>query len=689
MLAAPPPPPPVQQVERDYAAMSQRGLFELLDKQAKHFPQAAFQYAHLLTNEERRDRILRQAFATAATRDREAARQHIAAVIDRPWLGDISFFDALAIASMLVKDSQVYARKLLLAASVKNPSAALRELRSYIGMPFGQEVFEEAALFAPDEAASLASGSSSLASDLLSALRASELPEVKILAELAANRRLDQPTRAAVAVFSRQMVRGELSLARAIRIAGSSSTYFVTLARIRISASGKEAQFFDRVLENYSQTLLRAFQQAKAPARQVQMRKLSAPDLYLLLTYGRTEEDAKLFSVIFDDFLMPKLRKKAGGLAQLLHETRSLNLRTFVSMAIFHHRLDTFLAMAGSSSEQARLLARCMNDIDKSEQPLEQTVLAAEIIDNTARPETWKRLKEAVQSAYQRSRQAGDAKAQTMYGLLAARLVQKPPARELPPDDPFRRIAKLYRPYFKAPDRLDASSLFNEAGNTCIERYFFYNDDDGVESFDSFRLSYASDPAWRIEDHGWYVRITGKSRGRRIEIYANVPVDLGKAENAAKAEEANSRQHALAKLLSENGLEPSVIVHRGHSYHVAKTLAYLTKSAQIVFLGSCRGMHEVDSVIESAANAQIIVTRGTGSLTVNDPFLKALNDYLLGGVSSVEWAAFWKSQKPRLGNNGLFEDYVPPYRNSAAILLAAYHDFLADDPQTADRADQH
>src|ERR1035438_10134827 len=55
------------------------------------------------------------------------------------------------------------------------------------------------------------------------------------------------------------------------------------------------------------------------------------------------------------------------------------------------------------------------------------------------------------------------------------------------------------------------------------QRHFFYDDDDGVRSFESFRKTYQRDPAWEIEDRGAYVRLTGHGPdGRRIEIFANV-----------------------------------------------------------------------------------------------------------------------------------------------------------------------
>ena len=119
-------------------------------------------------------------------------------------------------------------------------------------------------------------------------------------------------------------------------------------------------------------------------------------------------------------------------------------------------------------------------------------------------------------------------------------------------------------------------------------------------------------------------------------------------------------------------MTPHFIVHRGHALHVDKTIAQIPRAAELVFLGSCRGLTKMQQVMEMAPQAQVFVTRGIGSHSINDPVLHALNGALLSGA--VTWESFWRQMELRLGRNALFADYVPPHKNAAAQFLRAYHE---------------
>ena len=82
------------------------------------------------------------------------------------------------------------------------------------------------------------------------------------------------------------------------------------------------------------------------------------------------------------------------------------------------------------------------------------------------------------------------------------------------------------------------------------------------------------------------------------------------------------------------------------------------------------------SVMALANRAQMIATRGVGTTSINDALLLAINDELLSGAKTLDWERFWRTQESKLGGNPMFRDYIPPSRNAAAIMLAAYYDYL-------------
>jgi len=108
---------------------------------------------------------------------------------------------------------------------------------------------------------------------------------------------------------------------------------------------------------------------------------------------------------------------------------------------------------------------------------------------------------------------------------------------------------------------------------------------------------------------------------------------------------------------------------------VPETIARMPRTVALVYLGNCGGYTLLDSVFTHAPEAQVITTTGVGTISVNDPFLKTLNDYLLREPAG-DWDAFWERAAARLGRNPRFADYVAPDHNAGALFLRAYQRFL-------------
>jgi hypothetical protein len=147
----------------------------------------------------------------------------------------------------------------------------------------------------------------------------------------------------------------------------------------------------------------------------------------------------------------------------------------------------------------------------------------------------------------------------------------------------------------------------------------------------------------------------------------------------ADLREAASGDEAAASISAElvrRTLTPMMVVHRGQSFHVEKTLGFVTPAARLVVLGSCRGVPEIHRVIEASDRAQVIATRGVGAMEINDSILKGLNTRLLSADGQIRWADFWREQQTRAGKSVLFREYLTPDRNEAAAFLRAYYQAL-------------
>jgi hypothetical protein len=150
---------------------------------------------------------------------------------------------------------------------------------------------------------------------------------------------------------------------------------------------------------------------------------------------------------------------------------------------------------------------------------------------------------------------------------------------------------------------------------------------------------------------------------RTIAIYAN------------KFTEDAQGSTDIDDVLRQRRVTPSVIVHRGHSTYVAQTIEQVPATAALVYLGNGGGSALLDTILKKAPKAHMLTTKGLGTLTINDPLLQALNDYLLRG-KDMTWQSFWRQAEATLGRNPRFMDYVPPDKNAGAIFLTAYRSFM-------------
>ena len=555
------------------------------------------------------------------------------------------------------------AERAVLEAGLRNPSLALRESSQYLPLAGGTRLFERFARAAPDQAMGIASGTTATARAVRELMLASRSPELMLLARLAEDASIDLPRRGRVAILAGRIARGELSLESALKIAESTPKFFATVLDMRAAGAdaGADPAALDRTLENESLVLCQAAQQSLDSLLANDLTRFRAIDLYALLAAGRAEASPHVFAAVFDKLLLPKWKSepdKGHSLIAWLDRTGNWELRDFAAGALAAGRFGALLSIEGP--EVASRLAR---GVDLSGDPLKEAMRLAEIIDSIDSPALKQRMSAIVSQEYARCREAGDARGATLYGLLAAKLS-------------IDAIGAPYLPFLRSSATLDTALLFGEA-NDCIERYFFYDDDDGVASFASFRASYSHDPAWEIEERGPYLHLIGRGpAGRRMEIFANVPIDTHLPANRALEGEAARRQQAIETVLAERGIAPTIVVHRGHSFWVERTLSYLSKSTRLVILGSCGGVTQIHAVIEASHDAQTIATRGVGETEINDAIMKAINDRILQGERTIRWESFWPDLRTRWGKSALFREYQPPDADSGTVLLRAYRRYL-------------
>jgi len=207
----------------------------------------------------------------------------------------------------------------------------------------------------------------------------------------------------------------------------------------------------------------------------------------------------------------------------LLAQVNEVRLRPFVKAAAKFHRLDAFLATVASAPERWAVVARCFSGLEHASDSIIQAAYAAAILDTISDGQRLRLLRDVLRNEYRRVERSQDQRGLAVDGWLAAQLVQR--SGGMPDAPALTTIAQRYRPYLPDRHAIPFAQLFHNGLN--VQRHFFYHDDDGQGSFQNFLAQYRAAPAWHVEDHGPFVRITSSGADRRIVIYANKPTDDG------------------------------------------------------------------------------------------------------------------------------------------------------------------
>jgi hypothetical protein len=217
------------------------------------------------------------------------------------------------------------------------------------------------------------------------------------------------------------------------------------------------------------------------------------------------------------------------------------------------------------------------------------------------------------------------------------------------------------------PFQVKYQDLADTSGRV-VQQVFFYGDKDGIESFASFMGQFMNKPDWKILKNDQWVEIRSLI-GKPVWIYANLPLENKDGDDPdAKA------QVMLSEYLSAQGLTPSIVIHRGHSYHLKYTIEQLPKSAKIIVLGSCGSYQNLNAVLSVCPEAHIVSSKEVGTRLVNEPILKIINETLRKG-ESIQWINMWQLLQKQFSSGvgkERFENYIPPHKNLGALFIKAY-----------------
>ena len=340
----------------------------------------------------------------------------------------------------------------------------------------------------------------------------------------------------------------------------------------------------------------------------------------------------------------------------LLISVRFDHFKKWIKMAANYNTLDDFLKRMEKQNALV-LMKAFVNGLDRGrgKDSLEDAVDVAgsyaSIYDNNLQ----RLILHQVQDNLQMAKADNNKRALDIYSIMNTLFLSMDSSNHI---DVSKELG--IRPVYFMPNK----SLEDSAGRIVIQQ-FFYGDKDGQNVFNAFVNAY-SNGNWKRTSTEYWVAFSS-TKGKPITIYSNRPLD-------EKQSLDDKAQHELDDYLSEHDINPTVVLHRGHSYYLNATLDQLPSSAQVVLLGSCGGYQSLSRVLSICPEAHIVSSKQTGSGLINLPLINGIVDKLRQG-KDLDWPLMWASFRKQFTSGQtkeLFDDYVPPYKNLGATFIMAY-----------------
>lgn len=377
-------------------------------------------------------------------------------------------------------------------------------------------------------------------------------------------------------------------------------------------------------------------------------------ELYYMMVLGENEIYTSSYTHSFERMIQTMGKPPRGD--SLLLNVHFDFFRKFIKMAANFNQLDDFLKTM-PLSKSAVLMQAFVANLDKTGN-LEDAVDVADAFSSITNKKLLQKILYHVIENERSCIANYNNRGATIYGLLKTIFQSADSSLKI---DLTKEIG------IPSIFNIDQKNLADDSGRI-IQQHFFYGDKDGKNIFNGFVNSF-SPAEWKLTMKEEWVEIRSV-KGPRVMIYANRPLD-------SDANLDDSAQVHLNRYLIQRNLQPSIVVHRGHSYWLPRTLELMPDNVKIVVLGSCGGFKNLHKILEYSPDAHIISTKEIGKGDINKPIINYINQSLISGKTIV-WKNMWATLTRQFSVSNAetrqsWEDYVPPYRNLGAIFIKAYN----------------
>jgi len=546
-----------------------------------------------------------------------------------------------------------------------HPSLIFNYLSTHPGLPFEDSLIIIAGHHDIGQLYDFASAGNSLGYHI----RASKDSVLHMVATLATSRsgRLYFP-------FLDNLIKGKVTMEEIDKVKDDDLAYYRLLVKTRLDYAERllpplkdtplEMNALTQMLEKKGKQVfvseINALHTAENPAIRFKiLDPLTPEELYYLVVLSEDEIYTSSYLGVYDRIFQ---RMKSPNGDSLLMRMHGDYFRKFIKMAAAYNKLEHFLGTMDKQNAGTVMKSFVIHLEDAGE---EEAVDVADSYSSIVEksPALARFIVNEVKWNYDKNVSTANKKGIIIYKLLE-NLFESADTTKKVDLSATLGIPPIYT--------VDRQSLLDDSGRV-IEQVYFYGDKDkdGQNSYADFMRIFQTRPGtrpeWKVTENPQWTTISS-IRGKPVIIYANKPL-LGEDDPDAKA------QKALNDYLYDRHMKPTIIIHRGHSYHVKYTIQQMPATARIVVLGSCGGYNNLSEVLKISEDAHIISSKQVGTKTVNEPILAAMDNALVAG-RNIEWIPMWRDLEAGFRKDPAarekFDDYIPPYKNLGAIFIKAY-----------------
>jgi hypothetical protein len=378
---------------------------------------------------------------------------------------------------------------------------------------------------------------------------------------------------------------------------------------------------------------------------------LNSQELYYLAVLGEEEIYTSSFVSGVYPRIIQKLRSgKSDTLLALVHNDY---YKKFIKMCAAYNTLDNFLDKMEKNTAE-KLMRSFVSGLQNTK-TLEDAVDVADSYASIYNKDIRALILQQVQQDLKANERTRNRRGEVIYNLLNTIFLSMDSTNKI---DVSAQLG--INPIYYVPNK-----LLKDTSGRIIMQQFFYGDKDGTTVFNAFLARFRNNN-WKIVRKPKWVEVSSV-KGAPVTIYANLPLD-------EKQELDEESQDSLISYLEDHNFEPSIVIHRGHSYYLKTTISKLASSAKVILLGSCGGYQMLNEVLEICPGAHIISSKQVGTGIINQGMINVISETLRLG-KDLNWPAIWGNLEVRFSGSSKekFDDYVPPYKNLGAIFIMAYN----------------